>query len=141
MHKKNPRALLVFLFVVLLPLKAFSHHIKIEASELMKPLPGKTTSSAYFSVKNTGGYDVNLISVSADFAVVEMHETVTVDGRSRMIRHESISVPAGSRVDFERGGKHLMLFRVKNIASEQVKLRFSFDDGTEFTRAFNVKQW
>ena len=49
--------------------------------------------------------------MSPEFRKVELHETTVVDGVARMRALDSITVPPGSTVVLERGGKHLMLMR------------------------------
>ncbi|MBU6318244.1 MAG: copper chaperone PCu(A)C [Alphaproteobacteria bacterium] len=46
---------------------------------------------------------------------VEMHETSLEDGVSRMRRLEMLDLPAGERVVFEPGGRHLMIFGAGEI--------------------------
>ncbi len=47
----------------------------------------------------------------ADFGAGEIHRTVVEDGRSRMLRAQTIEVPPGGRIELAPGSLHLMLFR------------------------------
>ena len=56
--------------------------------------------------------DVRITRVtSPEYGSVEMHETVIEDGVARMSALGQVVLPAGSAVEFEPGGKHLMLMR------------------------------
>lgn len=82
----------------------------ISAARLMLAPPGASIAAGYFELRNPGQGALELLRVSSPaFESVEMHETVEVDGLSRMRAVESVNVPAGGTVSFEPGGKHLML--------------------------------
>lgn len=92
------------------------------------PRPGTSVSAAYLRIDNDGSAPVTLTRVaSPQFERVEMHETITDDGIARMRPLKDVTVMPGETVRFERGGKHLMLFRPTEALS-QVTLNFYSGD-------------
>ena len=76
------------------------------------PMPGMNMSAGYLTLRNNSDADITITKVtSPQFAAVEMHETRVEGEVSRMVELEAVTVPAGSAVAFEPGGKHLMLMR------------------------------
>lgn len=139
-HSKRLRCCLLSMALLFSPL-LLADHVHISKAVMMKPLPGKSKTSAYFVISNQSNYDVFINEVSATFATVEMHETVQVDGRARMIRNERVSVPANSDLAFERGGKHLMLFSVATPLPKKLAFEFVLSDGSRFQKIFTMKSW
>ncbi|PVE59361.1 hypothetical protein DC429_02850 [Arthrobacter sp. TPD3018] len=74
--------------------------------------PGRP-GAAYFTLHG-GRSDATLIDVSADVAVrAEMHESMGgAGGMAGMKPLASVAVPAGAKVVFAPGGKHVMLFDI-----------------------------
>ena len=77
-----------------------------------QPMPGMQMTAGYLVLHNNSDEDIAIDRVaSPQFGKVEMHETVIEDGIARMSALAEIVVPAGSAVEFQPGGKHLMLMR------------------------------
>ena len=63
-------------------------------------------------MSNNSREDITIDRVtSPQFGKIEMHETVIENGVAKMIALDPVVLPAGSAVEFEPGGKHLMLMR------------------------------
>jgi periplasmic copper chaperone A len=91
-------------------------------------------SALYFTVHG-GQQDVRLIRVMSKSVVrTEMHDTVTdpKTGMLTMTPIKEIDVPAKGKIEFKRGGKHVMLYGVNLIARRLQKLEaeFVFSNGT-----------
>lgn len=71
-------------------------------------VPGRP-AAGYFTL-NGGAQTDRLLGVASPVARVEMHETVMANGRMRMTPMKMVDVPAGRRIAFAPGGKHLMIF-------------------------------
>lgn len=90
-------------------------------------------SALYFSV-NGGEADVELLRVSSSSVVrSEMHES-KVDSKTGMMTMaplERIKIPAKGKVEFKRGGKHVMLYGINLPARRLEKLdaEFIFSNG------------
>jgi copper(I)-binding protein len=82
--------------------------------ECRSPLGSGDVAVGYLTLRSLRGD--RIMSVSSPSApAVEMHETSIENGISRMKRLESLDLPAGERVAFEPGGRHLMIFGVREI--------------------------
>ena len=123
---KNRVAVLA-LFGVLAGCSGKSAPLTADDFEVSLPRPGTAMGVAYLRITNTTSAPITITEVSSpQFEAVEIHETQTSDGISRMRKLESITIPAQSTVSFERGGKHLMLMRPKG-AAEGTTLTFAAD--------------
>ena len=92
--------------------------------EVTRPMPGMQMSAGFFVITNNTDEFVRITSVSSpQFEAVEIHETTITDGISRMRELEALEIPARSSVVLERGGKHLMLMRPRDL-QESVTLQF-----------------
>jgi copper(I)-binding protein len=100
---------------------------------IKKPMPGMHMSAGYLSLTNTSDDPITITAVSSpQFAAVEMHETIIEDGVSRMVELAELAVPPSSTVNFEPGGKHLMLMRPTGEL-QQVTLDFHAGDTVVLT--------
>ncbi|WP_422344431.1 copper chaperone PCu(A)C [Parasphingorhabdus sp.] len=96
-----------------------------EAVVNLSPVDGNP-SSGYMTIHG-GPDDVSLVSVIADDVMrMEMHETVETDGMARMQQLSVVSVPAGEKIKFEPGGKHLMIWGVGRGSIQRGLLRMIF---------------
>ncbi|MEO0982302.1 MAG: copper chaperone PCu(A)C [Pseudomonadota bacterium] len=106
---------------------AAAHEYQAGAVEIDHPWARPTVAAtqpaaAFFILKNDGDADDRLIEarVAPDFAEgVELHTTL-IDGAVARMRHltDGAAVPAGGKVAFEPGGKHVMLFGLAAPLSE-----------------------
>lgn len=79
------------------------------------PLPGRP-SAAFFDVQNASSLDDTLIGISLPGGGrAELHTHKHEDGVMRMLKIDSIAVPAGGRVAFRSGGHHVMLFDLPTV--------------------------
>jgi periplasmic copper chaperone A len=81
----------------------------------MRPPPnGRDMSAAYLTIQNTGGADT-LLSVASPMAEdVQMHNSVMEDAVMRMRREDKVDIAAHSITAFQPGGRHLMVFGLKD---------------------------
>ena len=96
----------------------------ISELEITKPMPGMKMSAGFLVITNQTNETARITSVSSpQFEAVEIHETTIADGISRMRELEALEVPGRSSVVLERGGKHLMLMRPRDL-QDTVTLQF-----------------
>ena len=77
-----------------------------------QPMPGMQMTAGYLVLQNNSDEDIAIDRVaSPQFGKVEMQETVIEDRIAKMSALAEIVVLAGSAVEFQPGGKHLMLMR------------------------------
>ena len=96
------------------------------------PLPGSEVSAAYLTLHNHSQEALTIQQVSSpEFAKVEIHESMTVDDVIRMRRLDSLTLAAGTSMQFVSGGKHLMLIEpVSELApGKSVALQFEYNAG------------
>ncbi|MFL5358273.1 SCO family protein [Archangium sp.] len=93
---------------------------------LARLTPAKV-GAVYLTLVNTDGREDRLVAAESSAAErVELHEVVAEGEVLRMLpRPEGFVIPAGGRVELAPGGKHLMLFSVRDSpASLVLTLRF-----------------
>ncbi len=119
--------------VLLSSMAAQAADVDVSNATVRLPLPGKTLSAAYLSMKNQSAQPVALLAVRSPwFESIELHQHAMVDGMMRMQQIDNIEVPAGETVHLQPGGLHLMLFGPKQSLSleHQVPLELQWSDGT-----------
>src|SRR5918997_1716913 len=80
-----------------------------EAWVRLAPVAGQP-AAAYFTIRG-GDRETRLASVTSPEAErVELHESRTEGGMSRMRPLADVAVPAGGEIAFTPGGSHAMLF-------------------------------
>lgn len=85
--------------------------IEVQQAWIREAPPASRVLVAYMTIINTGDAPAEITGMSSpDFTRAELHQTRVEDGVARMIPVDSITVPAGGRVQLEPGGMHLMLF-------------------------------
>ena len=83
-------------------------------------------SVLYFTVRG-GPEDTDLRSItSPNILRLEMHETVEEDGMSMMKPISRVAVPARGKVEFEPGGKHVMVWGIDPGSQKAGKAQFFF---------------
>lgn len=107
--------------------------IAVSEVRIFAAMPGSGAGVAYMSIANNGSTPIVVSGVrSPQFDRIEMHET-TVDelGVSRMKRLEQVVIPAEEAVDFQAGGKHLMLMdpRPDTTPGSPVTLEINYSGG------------
>lgn len=103
--------------------------IATDAQISLSPIDGRP-AAAYFTL-TAQGRDAVLTGV--DIAGAErtmLHQTITENGISKMQSSPSFAVKSGEELVFERGGKHVMVFGLKDVTPEQeVAMTLRFEDG------------
>lgn len=120
------------------------HHTQVSFTGHEKPLndvefsrcwvrlvPGSRPSAAYFDIKNTKSEAIALIGVRADnFTDTMLHETIVVDGVSKMAMVDKVVVGAGESASFKPKGHHVMLTAESEdvvAVGDIVSLQFKFE--------------
>lgn len=87
-------------------------------------VPGRP-AAGYFTVR--GGVQADrLLSVASPLARIEMHQTIAQNGTMRMAPMKSLPIPAGSKVEFASGGRHLMIYGLPASVKPGHKLTLTF---------------
>jgi len=88
--------------------------------------PAASVLAGYATLRNSGKTALTLTQVSSgDFSSAMLHETIVRDGMAHMEHLDGLTLPAGSDVRLNPGGRHLMLVGPKRAlkAGDRVQLR------------------
>ncbi len=105
------------------------------------PMAGRPTAG-YFDFNYNYKVPDRILSVASPaFKRVEMHDSVTEGGMKKMVKLDTLDLPAKSSIKFAPGGKHLMLFEpTKEIkAGELINVTFDFAEREPIDVLFEVK--
>jgi hypothetical protein len=101
---------------------------------VVKLSPVDQNPSAMYFTLHGGPSDVDLIAVTTPSAIrLEMHESA-VDPKSGIVSMKKINrvkVPAGSKIAFRKGAKHIMLWGINLPARrlQRIDVEFVFSNG------------
>lgn len=93
-------------------------------------------NAGYMTLVNAGTEDITLVKVESDaYASIEVHEMKLVDGMMEMNEVTDMTIPAKGQIQFEPGGKHLMMMGPKKHLNkgQQVKMTLAFKSGKKQT--------
>ncbi|GBD48400.1 copper chaperone PCu(A)C [Methylopila sp. Yamaguchi] len=109
---------------------ASAHEYKAGALEIAHPwvratAPGAKVGGGFLVVTNTGKEADRLVSVAASFAdKTELHESLTEEGVAKMRPlANGAEAPAGGKLEFAPGGKHIMFVGLKQPFKQGEKLK------------------
>jgi copper(I)-binding protein len=103
--------------------------------------PEAKANAGYFTLINLGSEELTLVQVESDnFNSIEMHEMTTINGLMEMKRVANLTIPVNSQVQFEPGGKHLMLMGPQEHLStgQVVDMTLTFKSGRKQSISVNV---
>jgi len=107
--------------------------LKISDLRINAPIPGQNLSAGYMNVTNQTDREVTIVRVSSKSAArIEMHTHAMEEGLMRMVKMESLSIPARESILFEQGGHHLMVFNPDKDAIEQGQIRVVFELSNDY---------
>jgi periplasmic copper chaperone A len=102
---------------------------------------GAEVGGGFFVVRNTGAAPDRITGGTADFATVEIHETSSEGGVSRMRELKGgLNVPAHGSVGFAPSGYHLMFTHLTHplTKGESVKATLNFEHAGPIEVEFKV---
>ncbi len=88
-------------------------------------------AAGYFTIHGSA-QPLTLRAVDTDAAVrLEMHESMMNGGMMDMKPLETVDVPAGAKVAFAPGGRHLMIWQINQqaIAAGRMQFKLTFSNG------------
>ena len=132
-----------FTAVLLLSAQLFAAQVAVtlDDGQIRLPMPGRSVSAGYFTLRNNAEQQMVLTAVSSDaFKRIELHQHSHKDGMMRMEQIEKIDIPAGESVELAPGGLHLMLFEpTKTLqVGQSVELILHFADGQQLPASLPV---
>jgi hypothetical protein len=103
--------------------------------------PAATVNAGYMTLVNVGPEEVTLVKVESEaFENIEVHEMVTVEGLMEMREVTDMMIPSRGQVQFEPGGRHLMLMGPTEhlTVGQTVDMTLTFKSGKKQTVSVNV---
>jgi copper(I)-binding protein len=101
-------------------------------------------SAVYFILENNTKQDDRLIRVESSVTETsELHLTkMSSDNTMMMMPQESVAIPAGSKVNFEPGGYHVMLLNLKKDLKigDSIKITLNFEKAGRIELEVPVKE-
>jgi copper(I)-binding protein len=106
--------------------------------------PGTRNAAAFITLNNHSSTIKQVVGVQCQATVAarcEMHEHITIDGRMRMQKVNSIDIPPTGKVQFAPGGFHIMLINIATPlkAGSTIELVFTFADQSTYLAQLPVK--
>lgn len=104
--------------------------------------PGQANTAAFMTLTNSGEYPVDIIAADSDVSErAEIHAHKHDDGMMRMEKVDKLALSTGASVELKPGGYHLMLINLNKPLKEgeQVKVRFSLSDGSQYAASLVVR--
>lgn len=87
--------------------------------------------AAFMTITNAGTADCVLGAITADgFASPELHTHREEAGVMKMVKVDSLTVPAGAAHDLKRGGDHIMLMKPKAPVMQGQAVAMTLDFGS-----------
>jgi copper(I)-binding protein len=117
--------------------------ITIDDAWIAEAPPTARVMVGYMTIKNSSTQAIDIIKASSSmYSSIEFHETVHREGMARMLRHDSLNIPANGSVQLKPGGKHLMLFNPEKAlkAGDTVAITFITKDKTSMTIDVHVEK-
>ena len=139
--------LLLIIYAALLASTAYADEkasdvIQIENSFARASIPGMGMSAIFMTLKNTGQQEHLLVKAQSRVSAnTELHGHVLDKGMMRMRQMAHIHIKPGQDKVLKPGGLHIMLIGLTTPLTEVsgIKLKLSFDDGSEQTLTVPVK--
>lgn len=125
-----------------LPVMAAPVCVRIDNGWMRLPPGPMSMAAGYARIHNDCAEEVVVVGAgSRAFDEVSLHQTTLVDGVSRMREISRLPVAAGTSVQLQPGGLHLMLMRPEVTLREgaQLPVRLSLEDGRKVDGSLQVR--
>jgi copper(I)-binding protein len=102
-----------------------------------------TNSAAYFTLQNNKKTSITVVEVTTEIAeTAAMHDVEIKNSMVRMVHLPKLTIPAGGKVVFEPGGKHLMLINLtkKIEPNQEVIVIFMLANGEQISSKMHVSR-
>ncbi len=137
----RPLAYIVFCLMVSGCDNSPSAALTIEKSWVRGMPPGASMTAAYAHFRNRSTQPIALTGfASPQYASVELHQSVVVDGVSRMRAVPEAVILPGESLVLEPGGYHLMLIGAKADSTDAVEISVETGTAGRFHAVFPVRR-
>lgn len=141
------KTLLATALALSLPVLATAQDYKLGDLEITHPYIFETAATAkagggYVTIANTGDSADALVGLSADFPMVQLHESFEQDGVMRMQHVERLEIGTGETVKLAPGGYHVMFMGLTEpfVAGTHVPVTLTFENAGEIEVDFMVME-
>lgn len=127
--------------LVTLAVPAMACDLKVDSAWIRAAPSNATTLAGYAVLRNVGSKTISVVSAqSAAFGKVEMHESLTEDGVTKMRPIDKLDFAAGGKLEFAPSGKHFMLINPKSAlrSGDVVTIKIKDATGCETAASFKV---
>ena len=98
--------------------------VSVKRAWVRLPAVAGGAGAGYFTA--SANRDDSLVAVDSAGARIELHESMTHGGMTSMRPLAAAALPAGEKIAFEPGGKHLMIFGLDPKLKPGDRLRLTF---------------
>lgn len=114
--------------------------LEVSNAYVRAPIPGRSMSAAFMTLKNNTGTEQVMVSAGASWASsIEIHTHTHDNGVMRMRQIPELKIPAGEQVTLKPGGLHLMLFGLASELPAKPELSVCFKSGDCQSITANLK--
>lgn len=107
---------------------AAADSVEISKQRIVQPPPGAKVAAAYFTIENTTDQPLVITGASSDdVPMVSIHLSAVVDDVAKMIEQESVTIDAGTSLEFKHGSYHLMLMGLTNALEAGSNMSFEIE--------------
>ena len=129
------------LFVLLASCGQSPEEVSFSSAWVRTPLPSKTTTSAYVRLINHTKDAIKITSADSEtVGAIEFHKSELKDGMHRMVKLDTLEIPAKDSLKLEPGGLHLMLFRVQEVKENKHVINFQTEGDLTFQATFEMRE-
>jgi copper(I)-binding protein len=124
---------LLIILVLMLPASAFAE-LEFSNARIKNLPPTVPVRAGYVSIHNPGAAPVIVVGARSErFASVEFHRSLMQDGMMRMEPVSELTIAAGSSLELEPGGLHMMMMQPLQPTrpGESIELFLLLQDGSE----------
>jgi len=107
--------------------------------------PNVVAQAGYLTLANNTAKPMTLVHATSNtFGEIQIHRSThdEATGMVTMVHEKKAEIPAHQTLQFKPGDYHLMLMKPKSALKEgdQVAMKLTFDDGTEYKTTFAVRR-
>jgi copper(I)-binding protein len=100
----------------------------ISEARIIQPPPGAKVAAAYFTIRNNSDEPLEITGASSEaIANISIHLSAIADDVAKMTRQDSVTIEAGSSLEFKHGSYHLMLMGLTAPLAPGSMLAFEID--------------
>ena len=135
--------LVKILIIISIYTNASASELVVENSYIRMMPPNAKMTAGYFIISNKSDEDMTLLNLKSDkFKSIEMHNTIKDGDVMKMVKQNSLVIPAKSQIEFKPMSYHLMLMGPTEdmLENKKINIIFEFINGKKLSAVFLVKK-